>query len=129
MPETPFLSTLGVQVAQFLLYLGATAIMGIWRLARVEADVMTKLDAKLILQQQDANREISAQREKHEAEMSGMRDHIKTVEIWARDEFVRSREFYPIVESIKSDIKILGDKLDAKMIRIEDKIDTLNQRQ
>jgi hypothetical protein len=56
-----------------------------------------------------------------------LRNGDSRIEIWARDEFVRQREFYPIVESIKNDIRMLGDKIDAKMIRIEEKIDKLGE--
>jgi hypothetical protein len=112
---------------QFMIAFAGMAIAGIWRLSRVESTISDKLTRLMDTQKQEFIHEMQKLRDKYDVELNMLRNGDSRIEIWARDEFVRQREFYPIVESIKNDIRMLGDKIDAKMIRIEEKIDKLGE--
>lgn len=79
---------------------------GIWRLSRIESTI----------------------RSDHEDDMAVVHKEISNLAIWARDEFVRNREFYPTVQALREDIKELGQKVETSTNRLSDKLDEIKNK-
>lgn len=54
----------------------------------------------------------------------GLRQKITEVEIYVRDTFVRKETFAPVMTKLETDLKTVGDKIDARLLRIDTKLDT-----
>ena len=57
--------------------------------------------------------------------LAAIRQKLTDVELWARDEFVRRDDFYRILDGINKSITALGDKIDARIDKLEGKIEQL----
>ncbi len=90
-----------------------TVIGGVWKLSRLELALRGAID--------ESTKEVDERIDRHvryfgEA-VAAVRQKVVEVEIFARDTFVRKDEF-------GSQIKDLGDRLEARLDRLESKIDT-----
>lgn len=103
---------LWVAVCGLLLNLLVTVIGGVWKLSRMEIALRDAIDR--------SNKEIDERIERQVRYfgevVAAVRQKIADVELYARDTFVRKDE-------IKSDLKQLGESIDARLTRIEDKLD------
>lgn len=57
--------------------------------------------------------------------LAAIRQKVSEVELWARDEFVRRDDFYRILDGINKSITALGEKIDARVDRLESKLEQL----
>lgn len=109
-----------VTLAAFALNAGVTIAGVAWRLSRIETNLMVAIA--------DERKEIDAEfdRARKEAGEMGhaLREKIREVELFARDTFMRRDSFYKVQEEIKAEMKALGDKLEARLERMEDKLDS-----
>lgn len=55
---------------------------------------------------------------------TAMRAKIHEVEMWSRDTFVRRDSFHKVSEDLTSSIGKFGDKIEARLERMEGKIDS-----
>lgn len=53
-----------------------------------------------------------------------LRQKINDVEMYVRDTFVRKETFTPMMSKLEEDLATLGDKIDARLLRIDAKLDT-----
>ncbi len=56
--------------------------------------------------------------------VAAIRQKLHDVELWASNTFMRRDSFYKVQEEIKLDMTKLGDRIDARLLRIETKLDT-----
>jgi len=54
---------------------------------------------------------------------SALRQKIQDMELYVRDNFVRKDTFSPLMSKLENDIRGVGDRIEARMIRMEAKID------
>lgn len=53
-----------------------------------------------------------------------LRQKIHEIEVWARDTFVRRDSFYKVSDDLTNSIITLGNKIDTRLERMEEKIDS-----
>lgn len=58
-------------------------------------------------------------------EVADALDHIRQVEIFIRDEFVRKETFNMVVERILNEVRTIGSNLEARQLRLDGKLDRL----
>lgn len=119
-------------VAGFVVNVIVLAITGTWALSRhgraiesaiyksrQETDVeIDKLRMELRTEHDDFLRRFGDS-------LAAIRQKMTDVELWARDEFVRRDDFYRILDGINKSIAALGDKIDARIDKLEGKIEQL----
>lgn len=107
-------------VAGFILNLLATVAVVTWRLSHIETSLVAAIGRE--------RKEIDGQFEmlrKETGEMGhALREKIREVELFSRDTFMRRDSFYTVQTEIKAEMKTLGDKLEARLERMEEKIDS-----
>lgn len=99
---------------------------GSWKLGQRLTDMETGLrkaisEAKLEIEvrQEDLRRELGET-------VAAVRQKIHDVELFAANNYVRRESFYQVKAELSSEIKVLGDRIDARMERFEKKIDHRN---
>ena len=79
--------------------------------------------------------EIAAHREKVDGELDALtrslgknlielRDKIREVELYVRDTYLRRDNFYEVMKGVSSDLRSNFEKIEARLERMEAKIDT-----
>jgi hypothetical protein len=115
MTDPSFLS-----VAAFVLNLLVLVIGGTWRLSRMEVSLSNKITrtrAEIEERQDRQSREVGET-------VAAVREKINQVELYCRDTFVRRDGFYKVRDELAVDIKTLGEKIEARLERMESKIDS-----
>lgn len=56
--------------------------------------------------------------------IAAIRQKLSDVELYAANNYVRRDGFYKVQEMLTSDIRALGDKIEARFVRLETKLDT-----
>jgi hypothetical protein len=93
----------------FVTNLIVLAIGGTWALGRQS----NKLEMALRDEHEIFRREFGES-------LAALRQKINDVELWSRDEFIRREDFYRIVDGINASIGSWGEKIDARLDRLED---------
>lgn len=109
-----------VAVAAFILNFIATIVIGTWKLGQVQLALSDKISISRdeIEQRQDTNtRQIGET-------IAAMRQKLSDVELYGANNYIRREGFYKVQEQLTNDIKQLGEKLEARLLRMESKIDT-----
>jgi hypothetical protein len=92
----------------------------VWQLSRVEKSLGDKIN--------EAKDEVERRQDTHLREfgetVSAIRSKINEVELFAANNYVKRDGFYKVQEQIGSEIRSLGDKIEARFVRLETKIDT-----
>lgn len=115
MSETSFIA-----VAAFVVNLLVLVIGGTWRLSRMEValrDEISKSRAEIEERQDRLSRECGES-------VAAVREKIREVELFCRDTYVRRDSFYKVADEFSAGMKALGDKIDARLERMEAKIDS-----
>lgn len=115
MTETSFLA-----VAAFIVNILVLVVGGTWRLSRMEValrEEITKSKAEVEDRQDRFAREFGET-------VAAVREKIREVELFCRDTFVRRDGFYKVRDELAADIKTLGEKIEARLERMESKIDS-----
>jgi hypothetical protein len=110
---------LDIHTISLILALVAMSAGGVWQLSRVETALRKDITR--------ARDEIEAKQDqelRHFAETAAaIRQKVHEVELWTANTFLRRDSFYKAQEDLKAEMKALGDKIDARLERMEEKID------
>ncbi len=104
-----------VAVCGFLLQIGVTLVAVTRALDKTEASLrqtITQTKDEIEERQDRMSREFGET-------VQAIRQKVHEVETWARDEFMRKEDF----EMVREDIVRLADKLEARLVRMEAKLD------
>jgi hypothetical protein len=111
--------TVLVGVGGLLLQTIALIAAGIWRLSRTEAAIRQEIASHRI---ENADRVDTAVRQIGET-FTAFRTKITEVELYLRDNYVRRDSFQSVVGQVMGDMKTIGDRIEARLLRMEGKID------
>lgn len=99
--------------------LGMTA-GGVWKLSRVESALRKDIN--------DSKEEVEGKQTQHSREfgetVAAIRQKVADVELYTANNYVRRDGFYKVQEQMTTDIRALGDKIEARFVRLETKLDT-----
>lgn len=109
-----------VVVAGFVIHLVCTIVGGTWALSQLKASMIQALTAH----QKEVDEEFAVVRREMGEMGSALRQKINEVELFGRDVYVRREGFYKVKDELSDAIKDLGDKIDARLDRMETKIDS-----
>ncbi|MGE3150338.1 MAG: hypothetical protein AB7K04_14870 [Pseudorhodoplanes sp.] len=108
-----------IQTLSLILTLMGLAAGGVWKLSRVEAALRADINQsrdEIERKQERATREFGES-------AAAIRQKVHEVELWAANTFVRRDSFDKAQEDLKKEMKTIGDKLEARLERMEEKID------
>lgn len=110
------------QTVTIILSIITTAMCGVWQLSRVEKSLRDDIAKakKEVEMQYDVDVRVYGET------MSAIRQKIMDVELFAAQNYVRREGFQKVQDQITSDIRILGDKIEAKIDRMEERINAKN---
>lgn len=103
----------------FLINIVVLAGGGVWKLSRVEASIRESMSDH----REDMDKELGTVRREFGEVATALRQKIHEVETWSRDEFVRKKSFDVVIDGLRGDLKSIGDKIEARLLRMEGKID------
>lgn len=119
--------TIGIGLAGLGIGLVTNLFVAGWKAKSIEANLrqdMLVTVAKLT----------ETMRAEHEEAMGGigkavgeLRNKVFEVELWSRDNFVRRADFAQVIDGVTRSIEGVGIKLDAAVLRIENKIERLRE--
>lgn len=92
-----------------------------WSIANIRLDLTTKIAAA----KDEMENQINASIKMYGETITAIRQKINDVELYGSKEYVRREGFYKVQETLTKDIKTLGDKLDAGLQRVNDKLDNM----
>jgi hypothetical protein len=110
---------LDVHTISLIVTLVAMAAGGVWKLSRVEAAL--RIDIKQSRDEIEEKQE-RVSRDFGEA-VAAIRQKLHEVELWTANTFLRRDSFYKVQEELKTEMKALGDKIETRLERMEEKID------
>ncbi len=108
-----------IAIAGFLLNVLVLAVGGTWKLSRVEASIRKAI----AVHQREAYVEIDKVRRETGESMTAMREKIREVELYCRDTYVRRDSFFKVADEFTGGLKAMSDKIEARLERMEEKID------
>lgn len=106
----------GVSLLEFFLNILVLGGIGIWRLAKAESDITQKV--KLT---------IEAYRRENQVSVDDLKERKAQLERWVLSDFVRREDMRAAIEQLSNTMTALGDRIDVRMSRIEDKLDKLQR--
>lgn len=108
-----------ITIASFILTAGGMLVTVTWRLSVVVIELKEAIAKSR--DEIEERQEIIVRQFGETAQ--AIRQKIHEVETWARDEFVKREDFYKIHTDLIGDLKRMGDKIEARLERMETKID------
>ena len=108
------------QTITLILSLIAMSAGGVWQLSRVEAALrkdITRSRDEIEAKQDQQMRDFSER-------FSGLEKKVHEVELWTANTFIRRESFYKIKDEITGEMKALGERLEARLVRMEEKLDS-----
>ena len=109
-----------VQTISLIVTLLAMSAGGVWQLSRVEKalrDDINKSRDEIEEKQERAVHDVGET-------IAAIRQKLADVELYAANNYVRRDGFYKVQEMLTADIRALGDKIEARFVRLETKLDT-----
>lgn len=106
--------------AAFVLNLLGTVVGVTWKLSRVE----TSIKDALKVERREIDEAIDRVRQEAGEMGHALREKIREVELHGRDTFMRRDSFYESQKAQSADIKTLIDQVQARLERMEAKIDS-----
>jgi hypothetical protein len=107
------------QTITIIIALVSFAVGGVWKLSRVESALRADITA--------AKDEVEEKQSQHSREfgetIAALRQKIADVELYASNHYVRRDGFYKVQEQFTADLRALGDRIEARFVRLEAKID------
>lgn len=132
MPDAQFT----LPLAGFILTVIGMSVAGARALSKMEArltdrisQVESKNTEKLSQNESKIDDLISKQYHDFGESLTAIRTKITEVELYGRDNFVRREGFYAVQKQLTDDMKVLGEKLDTRLERMEDKLDSARKTQ
>lgn len=120
-----------VAIAGFVFTALLTVSRVTWKLSRVEIalrDAIKSSRDELELRQDEQVKQIGETIRGFQDHVRGvdekLTDKIREVELFCRDTFVRRDGFYKVRDEMAKDLQSLGDKIEARLERMEAKIDS-----
>lgn len=120
-----------VTIVGILVTAAGMLITGTWRLRSAVAELKDaiakardEVEAKQEKVAHDFGETVRALKEHVNQSNRLLTEHIHKVETWVRDEFVRNEPFGAVTTRIERAVSDQFDKLDARLDRMENKIDT-----
>jgi hypothetical protein len=114
-PGTGTLLAIGVAAFNII----ATIVAVTWRLSRVELSLREAIAAE----REKINFAMDRQEREFAEAMKAVREKIVQFELWSRDMFVRRDEVDAKLARMEGKIDSMGAKIDARLERMEGKID------
>lgn len=84
----------------------------------------TALDKKIEGLDRKIDDERDANRREHGEVVIAIRQKVTDDAMFVRDNFVRKETFGPVLARLEGDVKTVGDRIEARLLRMEAKIDT-----
>lgn len=95
------------------------SIGGTWKLSELKASLVKEIH--------ESKEEVEAGHAKYVREvgesLSALREKVREVELYCRDTFMRRDSFYEVNRANTEALKALGEKIEARLERMEAKID------
>lgn len=120
-----------IAISALVLNLIVTIVGGTWKLSQMQLAMVAAInkardefDQKVDRQAREFGETAHAIREKVSLEVSEIRERITQDALFARDTFMRRDSFLSIQAELKSSVSTLGEKIEARLERMEEKIDT-----
>lgn len=114
------MNLLDIQTISLILTLIGISAGGVWQLSRVEKALRGDIA--------ESRDEVERKQDRHSQEfgetVAAIRQKVADVELYAANNYVRRDGFYKVQEQMTSDIRALGDKIEARFVRLETKLDT-----
>lgn len=133
--EPYHLIMIALGVAGFLLQGAILIIGGTWKLAQMEARIMSSITGHReelagTLEQLRAHATEEANRARREfgETVLAMQAKIHEFEKWSRDHFVRRDSFLQVSQESKQSIQQLGTDIGKRLDRLDEKIDAMQER-
>lgn len=108
-----------------------TAVVGTWKLSRVEISLREHIDASKQIAETRLDREaknfgetVTALRSGVNIDFQELRKELTEEQKFVRDTFMRRDSFYKVQEALQNDIRALGAELKGRLERMESKIDS-----
>lgn len=118
-----------------------TAVLLVWKLTRVEQSLIERIATAQDAVEQKSEKQIRDLEQKHAAEIrdyymrrevetklfgdtiAALRQKIADVELASEKNFIRREGFYVVRDQIVTDMKAIREQVDARFLRIEEKLD------
>ena len=104
-----------IAICAVVLNILVTVIGGIWKLSRVELALRDAIDTS----GREIDERIDEQGRRFGENIYAIREKIKEVELYIRDNYVQHESFYTVKDDLGSDIKQLGADLSKRLDRME----------
>lgn len=115
-------SDIGV-IVSLALNVGVALVGATWGISRVESKITTATQTVIECHRKKFDDEIDVIKNQFGETIIALRQRISDVELWNRDNFVRKESFSSVIDSMKSDVNGLGDRIEARLLRMEGKLD------
>lgn len=122
--------TVMLGIAGFLINLIVLAVGGTYKLSQVEGSIRgalythrEEMDEEISNLKINFAATIAAERRDTGESLLAIRTKVNEVELYVRDTFVERSTFTQIIQTITSDIRALGDRIESRMLRMEGKMD------
>ncbi len=112
-------ATVTVAFAALVVQTVGIIVAGIWRIARLEASIRDEISNHRLESERRVDQAIRSVGETFTA----LRQKITEVELYVRDTFVQKESFRVVINQIMTDMKGIGDRIEARLLRMENKLD------
>jgi hypothetical protein len=105
--------------AGFLLNLFVVIVGGAIGLGRVEGRLLVAMERH----RREFESDVDQLRREIGETIHGVRQKMVDMELWNRDTFLRRESFFEIMKGLNVNMENLGNKLEARLLRMENKLD------
>jgi hypothetical protein len=109
-----------IAIAAFLVNFIGQIILLTWKLGQVQLNLTEKISA--------ARMEIEEKQDTHVRQfgetIAAIRQKVADVELYSANNYIRREGFYKVQEKLTDDITALGNKIEARLLRMETKLDS-----
>jgi hypothetical protein len=110
-------------VAALLLNVTIAIVGATWGLSKIKEAVRDLME----MHRREVDQQLSSMGRNFGETASAIREKVREVEIWGRDNYVRRDDFLVATGEIKAGIALLGERLENRFERMESKIDGREQ--
>ncbi len=121
----PAMLAIGLGALGFVLNVLVIGVGGVWKLSRVE----TAIREDISKQQQYTDAEFGKVRREFGETVAAIRQKLHEIELWSRDHFVLRPAFDAALGQVASAIHTMDEKIEARLMRMESKIERTVQRE
>ena len=116
-PETQII--IGLGVLGFVVNTLVLAITGVNKLSQTETSIRSAITS----QREDIDEQFLQVRREWGETVSAIRQKVTDVELYVRDNYVRKDVFDSAMTSLGKHVEQVGDRIEARLLRIENKMD------